>query len=201
MQIKRDTKLRNILQSERTKTGLLLAACFVLPCAILLVVFASYGFAPFGDKSLMIMDMSGQYSEFFCGLKNISSQNGGILFSWSKALGGNYAGVFAYYVASPLSFITLFFPNEYMHMGVLVLTLLKIGLCGLTFGILMNYLIKIRQEKDLIEVHDHAGNKVMIPKSEAMRLHGMMENKKHFDPEHYLDKARENAYHKRNIIC
>lgn len=46
-------------------------------------------------------------------------------------------------------------------------------------------------EKDLIEVHDHAGNKVMIPKSEAMRLHGMMENKKHFDPEHYLDKARE----------
>ena len=27
MQIKRDTNLRNILQSERTKTGLLLAAC------------------------------------------------------------------------------------------------------------------------------------------------------------------------------
>ena len=116
MQIASNSKFKNIMNSQRTKTGLLLAACFVLPCVILLAVFVSYGFAPFGDKSLMIMDMSGQYSEFFCGLKNISAENGGILFSWSKALGGNYAGVFAYYVASPLSFITLFFPNEYMHM-------------------------------------------------------------------------------------
>lgn len=152
MQIASNSKLKNIMNSQRTKTGLLLAACFVLPCVILLAVFVSYGFAPFGDKSLMIMDMSGQYSEFFCGLKNISAENGGILFSWSKALGGNYAGVFAYYVASPLSFITLFFPNEYMHMGVLVLTLLKIGLCGLTFGILMNYLNKNRARNVIFAV-------------------------------------------------
>ena len=121
---------------------ILLMACFVLPGLILLAVLISYGFAPFGEKSLMIMDMSGQYSEFFCGLKNISTQNGGVLFSWSKALGSNYAGVFAYYVASPLSFLTLFFPNEQMHMGVMFLTVLKISLCGLTFGILMNYFNK-----------------------------------------------------------
>lgn len=142
MQIVSNARIKNIMTSQRTKTGLLLAACFVLPCVILLAIFISYGFAPFGEKSLMIMDMSGQYSEFFCGLKNINPQNGGILFSWSKALGGNYAGVFAYYVASPLSFITLLFPNEYMHIGVFVLTLLKIGLCGLTFGILMNHFSK-----------------------------------------------------------
>mgnify|MGYP006384115913 CR=1 FL=1 len=142
MQIVSNARIKNIINSQRTKTGLLLAACFVLPCVILLAIFISYGFAPFGEKSLMIMDMSGQYSEFFCGLKNINPQNGGILFSWSKALGGNYAGVFAYYVASPLSFITLLFPNEYMHIGVFVLTLLKIGLCGLTFGMLMNHFSK-----------------------------------------------------------
>lgn len=134
--------LKKFLKSDKTKTGFLLMACFVLPGLILLAVLISYGFAPFGEKSLMIMDMSGQYSEFFCGLKNISSQNGGILFSWSKALGSNYAGVFAYYVASPLSFFTLFFPNEQMHIGVMFLTILKICLCGLTFGILMNYFNK-----------------------------------------------------------
>lgn len=134
--------LKKFLKSDKTKKGFLLMACFVLPGLILLAVLISYGFAPFGEKSLMIMDMSGQYSEFFCGLKNISSQSGGILFSWSKALGSNYAGVFAYYVASPLSFLTLFFPNEQMHMGVMFLTVLKISLCGLTFGILMNYFNK-----------------------------------------------------------
>lgn len=89
---------------NRLRTSVLLFSCFALPCAILLLVYFVYGIVPFGDKSLLIMDMSGQYSEFFCGLKNIGAQNGGILFSWSKVFGSNYAGVFAYYLSSPLSF-------------------------------------------------------------------------------------------------
>lgn len=123
----------------RIRLFLLLTSCFLLPCIVMLLVYHSYGITPFGDKSLLIMDMSAQYSEFFCGLKNINAQNGGILFSWSKVFGSNYAGVFAYYVASPLSFLTLFCPNEYMPIGLAYLTILKIGLCGLTFGILLNY--------------------------------------------------------------
>lgn len=100
--------------SNRLRTSALLLACFAVPCAILLLVYWGYGIAPFGEKSLLIMDMSAQYSEFFCGLKNIGAQNGGVLFSWSKVFGSNYAGVFAYYLASPLSFLTLLCPNEAM---------------------------------------------------------------------------------------
>ena len=128
--------------SNRLRTSALLLACFAVPCAILLLVYWGYGIAPFGEKSLLIMDMSAQYSEFFCGLKNIGAQNGGILFSWSKVFGSNYAGVFAYYLASPLSFLTLLCPNEAMPVGLAYLTVLKIGLCGLTFGILLNELQK-----------------------------------------------------------
>lgn len=123
---------------NRLRTSALLFLCFALPCAILILVYFLYGIAPFGDKSLLIMDMSAQYSEFFCGLKHIGSQNGGVLFSWSKVFGSNYAGVFAYYLSSPLSFLTLLCPNEKMPVGLLCLTVLKIGLCGLSFGILLN---------------------------------------------------------------
>ncbi len=130
---------------NRLRTSVLLFSCFALPCAILLLVYFVYGIVPFGDKSLLIMDMSGQYSEFFCGLKNIGAQNGGILFSWSKVFGSNYAGVFAYYLSSPLSFLTLFFPNEKIPVGIFLLTILKIGLCGLSFGILLNIVQKKAQ--------------------------------------------------------
>ena len=100
---------------------------FLIPAFVLSVILATEHFAPFGDKSLLIMDMSNQYVEFFNGLKS-----GDIYFSWSKSLGTNYIGVFAYYVSSPFSIITLLFPNGYMPYAILLLTILKIGCAGIT---------------------------------------------------------------------
>ena len=112
-----------------------IALSFIIPAMILLGVFIFYGFAPFGDgsKSLLAMDMAGQYSQFYKGLKHITQQ-GSIFFSWSKALGTGYTGVFAYYLASPFSWLTLLCPNKYMASGILFLTVLKIGLCGSSFS-------------------------------------------------------------------
>lgn len=99
---------------------------FLLPALLLTLVYAAQGFAPFGDKSILTYDMSSQYVEFFCALKN-----GDLFFSWSKALGSSYIGVFSYYVSSPLSLLTLLVPNEAMPVGLLWLTVLKFGLAGL----------------------------------------------------------------------
>lgn len=106
------------------------ALCFLLPALLMLAVYAAMGMAPFGDKSVLAMDMADQYVEFFCGLKQ-----GDVYFSWSKALGTTYIGVFTYYVSSPLSLLTLLVPNEAMPMGLMFLTVLKIGLMGLTYAI------------------------------------------------------------------
>ncbi len=118
-------------------TALILAVCFLLPAFMMLVTYARYGMAPFGMNSVLIMDMSNQYNEFYCGLKHMG-QMGNIFFSWSKALGGNYIGVFAYYLSSPLSVVTLLCPNAKMPICLMYLTCVKIGLCGLTFGIFLN---------------------------------------------------------------
>lgn len=122
------------MKESRYKTIITAVLCFLLPAIIVLIAFAKMKMAPFGESSTMIMDMSGQYVEFLCGLKS-----GDVFFSWSKALGGNYIGVFTYYVSSPLSFLTLFCPNSHMPIAVLFLTVLKIGLAGLTFSLLLRY--------------------------------------------------------------
>lgn len=126
------------LTKTGNKTAYVLILSFAIPALILLFVFMYYGFAPFGDgsKSLLAMDMAGQYSQFYKGLKNFSDQ-GSVFFSWSKALGTNYVGVFAYYLASPLSWLTLLCPNAHMASGILFLTVLKIGLCGLAFALFL----------------------------------------------------------------
>ncbi|MFR1518395.1 MAG: YfhO family protein [Clostridia bacterium] len=122
---------------RKSYTAFLLTACFLIPAIIMLVTYACYGMAPFGENSVLIMDMSNQYCEFYCGLKHMGRM-GDLFFSWSKALGGNYIGVFAYYLSSPLSILTLLCPNAEMPICLLYLTCLKIGLCGLTFGIFLN---------------------------------------------------------------
>ena len=104
-------------------------AAFLLPAALLLAVYAAMGMWPFGDKTILASDMADQYVEFFCALKN-----GDVYFSWSKALGSSYIGVFSYYVSSPLSFLTLLVPNEYMPAALMFLCCLKSGLIGLAFS-------------------------------------------------------------------
>ena len=106
------------------------ALSFLIPGLVMLWAFAAMGMAPWGDKTILISDMSSQYVDFFCALKN-----GDLFFSWSKALGTAYIGVFSYYVSSPLSLLTLFVPNEAMPLGLLFLIVLKIALSGLSFSL------------------------------------------------------------------
>lgn len=101
---------------------------FVLPGLVMLWVYSCIGIAPFGDRTVLVSDMSSQYVNFFCALKN-----GDLFFSWSKALGTGYIGVFSYYVSSPLSILTLLAPNEAMPVALALLTVLKIALAGLSF--------------------------------------------------------------------
>ena len=106
------------------------ALAFAVPVLVMLAVWASLGMAPWGDNTVLISDMSTQYVEFFCALKR-----GDLFFSWSKALGTSYIGVFSYYVSSPLSLLTLLVPNEAMPEALLFLITGKIGLAGLTFAV------------------------------------------------------------------
>lgn len=121
-------------------------AAFVLPALLFVAVLWSGGFYPFGEKSMLIMDMRDQNIAFFTSLRDALFGDNSLFFSWSRSMGGNYWGLFTFYISSPLSFITLFFPVEDMPVAVEILTVLKVGLCGLSFFIYSRYLTKRREE-------------------------------------------------------
>ena len=111
-------------------------SAFLIPVAGLLCILFSRHFYPFGENTLFTMDMRTQYAEFYASLRYLFQGDNSLFCSWSRSWGGNYIGLFAYYLASPLSWIVNLFPMEKLYVGILLLTLLKIGLCGLTFSVL-----------------------------------------------------------------
>lgn len=112
----------------------LYAAAFAAPVLLLAAVCAAAGFAPFGDKTLLTVDMNGQYVAFFSQLRSILLGKDDLLYTFGKALGGDMIGLFAYYIASPLNLLVVFFPVRALPWFVLLLTLLKTGLAGTAFA-------------------------------------------------------------------
>lgn len=112
----------------------LYTAAFAAPVLLLAAVYAAAGFAPFGEKTLLTVDMNGQYVAFFSQLRSILLGKDDLLYTFGKALGGDMIGLFAYYIASPLNLLVVFFPVRALPWFVLLLTLLKTGLAGVSLA-------------------------------------------------------------------
>lgn len=110
---------------------------FFIPFLIMTLIYYSCGMAPWGEKSVLIMDMSDQYVAFFSELRSIAEGESSIFFSWHKSFGCNFTGVYAYYLASPFSFITLLFPQDELPTALMWLTCIKVGLAGLSFAVFL----------------------------------------------------------------
>ena len=132
------TKIKDFIVETVTRIGCCpssyLALTFILPVFLMYLIYLSMGIHPFGDGSVLVLDLNGQYVYFFEALRNKVMEGGSMLYSFSRALGGEFMGIYAYYVASPLSYIVCLFPKTKILEALLTLFLLKTGLCGLTFG-------------------------------------------------------------------
>lgn len=124
---------------NKYKKTIIFSASFFIPAFLLLVVYKYADINPFGKLSLLIMDLDAQYIDFMIYLKRELSEGGSILFSWTKGGGGPIIDLFSYYLASPFNLLLLFFSEEKMYNAVLLLNILKIGLCGLSLSIFLNY--------------------------------------------------------------
>lgn len=132
---------------KNKKLGYLLA--FLIPTILMTIIYACVGIYPFGSKSLLTVDMAGQYVSFFNALKNIFSGDIGIFYSFSKTLGGNMFGLITYYLLSPFNLLFILFDQNHITEAILLINVLKIGMCGLTSYI---YFTKTFKEKTLVPV-------------------------------------------------
>lgn len=119
--------------------GSFLIWSFFLSAAIMLLVYVAMDVHPFGESSVLVLDLNGQYVQFFAGLRNILHGDGSLLYSFSRSLGGEYLGIYTYYLASPLSWLVALFPEKNILEALLVIFVLKSGLAGLNFGAFLHY--------------------------------------------------------------
>ena len=119
---------------------------FIVPIMLMVVIYALIGIYPTGDKTIVNSDMYLQYVGFLGHIKDVLKGEANLFYSFSKSLGGNTVGLFAYYMSSPLNLIIGLFPKAYIAETIVVITLIKIGLSSLTFTI---YLIQSFKKKDI----------------------------------------------------
>lgn len=113
-------------------------AAFIVPLGLMLLIYIAMEVWPFGENSVLVLDLNGQYVYFFEELRNKLVGGGSLLYSWSRSLGGEFLGILAYYIASPFSIITVLFPKSMMTEALLSIILLKVGSCGFTMSLYLS---------------------------------------------------------------
>ncbi|MEE3467874.1 MAG: YfhO family protein [Eubacterium sp.] len=123
----------------RKRRILILILSFVVPVLIYFTVLVLLKFAPNGNKTLLFMDLKGEYTEYLGSLKYIFGGDDSLFFNWSRSMGGNVVGLYAFYSGGLFAFLSTLFSVEMMPVAVMVIELLMIGLCGLTMACFLEF--------------------------------------------------------------
>ena len=86
---------------------------FIVPIMLMVVIYALIGIYPVGDKTIVNSDMYLQYVGFLGHIKDVLKGEANLFYSFSKSLGGNTVGLFAYYMSSPLNLIIGLYCRDY----------------------------------------------------------------------------------------
>ena len=112
---------------------------FLSVIVIILIVFAIFGMAPFGNHGLLYRDGEIQMVDLFCWYKDVLTGKSSVGYTFTKSLGGSNFSVFTYYLASPLSLLVVFFNKSDVPLFINVLFILKAALAALFMGIYLTY--------------------------------------------------------------
>lgn len=112
---------------------------------IFIVLAIIIGFVPFGDTSMLTIDLGQQYIDFYSMFREtVFNQPSMLLYSFEKAIGGEMIGLWAYYLLSPFNVIFLLFPENELTLAVTFITYLKITAASLTFFYLTRYKYQLK---------------------------------------------------------
>ncbi len=118
---------------------IILSLSFLIPMIIYLVVLCVLGFFPNGDKTVLFMDLKGEYTEYLASLRYIFDGDNSLLFNWSRSMGGNAVGLYAFYSGGIFAFISCLFPLKMIYAAMEFIIILMIGLCGLSMAVFLEW--------------------------------------------------------------
>ncbi len=114
-----------------TRYSWLAAAC---TAGIMLVVYFCYDLIPFGDTTILRMDLYHQYGPLFAELYERVTNFDSLIYSWTSGGGSAFLGNFFNYLSSPFLVVMLLLGHENMPEAIAIMVLLKAALASFTFS-------------------------------------------------------------------
>lgn len=118
---------------------------FFCSAVIMLLVFYCFDMVPFGDVTILRMDLYHQYGPLFAELYERVKSGSSLIYSWNTGFGGTFLGNLFNYLASPLWFVILFFKHENLPDAIALMVLLKSAFAAFFFSY---YLRKSEKRND-----------------------------------------------------
>ena len=109
------------------------AFAFGIPFVASIIILAAFRIYPFGENCILHVDMYHQYCPFFMELREKLTNGGSLLYSWNLGLGSDFVSLYAYYLASPLNWLLILCPQQFVIEFMTIITVVKIALGGLFF--------------------------------------------------------------------
>ncbi|WP_250278078.1 YfhO family protein [[Clostridium] colinum] len=129
-----------IKQTVKNNNYIFLAT--LISAIIVLITYAFCGFYPFGENSILKVDLYHQYAPFHEELRQKLLTGDSLFYSWQGGLGKEFLSQIAYYTASPISIFILFFPSQYISEAILFFVFIKIVLCTFCFSYYLKHTFK-----------------------------------------------------------
>lgn len=137
-------KLKNnplIKKCTNIRYCLLAGAC---TAAIMTLVFFCYDLAPFGNITILRMDLYHQYGPLFAELYERVVNFDSLLYSWKSGGGSSFLGNFYNYLSSPFAIVMLLMGHKNMPEAISVMILLKAVTASFTFSYFISKKFKVQ---------------------------------------------------------
>ncbi len=97
----------------------------VCSCALMMIVYYCFEMIPFGDKTILRMDLFHQYGPMFAELYDRLTSFKSLIYSWTSGGGSSFLGNYFNYMSSPVALIILFFGHENIPESIGAMVLIK----------------------------------------------------------------------------
>ena len=104
---------------------------FLFPSLTVLAAFAVTGCHPFGERTMLTVDLYHQYCPFLVAFRDKVLSGESLFYSWNDGLGQEYLASYANYAASPLNIFALFFTAKTMPVFIEFITCIRAGLASM----------------------------------------------------------------------
>ena len=101
---------------------------------IMMIVYYCYDLIPFGDKTILRMDLYHQYGPLFAEFYERVVNADSFLYSWTSGGGGTFLGNFFNYLSSPFAIVMLLAGHRNMPEAIAVMIILKAITASFTFS-------------------------------------------------------------------